>query len=83
MSKSFSIRGLWRKLQADANSAIVARGAIGSFVVKILGAAIAFGLHILLARLLGVNLCPSQTWNKSDYYYNWVIIHYETVNCFG
>lgn len=55
MSKSFSIRGLWRKLQADANSAIVARGAIGSFVVKILGAAIAFGLHILLARLLGVS----------------------------
>ncbi len=55
MSKSFSIRGLWRKLQADANIAIVARGAIGSFVVKILGAAIAFGLHILLARLLGVS----------------------------
>ncbi len=54
MPKSFSIGGLWRKLQTDANSAIVARGAIGSFIVKILGAAIAFGLHILLARLLGV-----------------------------
>jgi len=42
------------RLQGSGNGAILARGAIGSFVVKILGAAIAFGLHILLARLLGV-----------------------------
>lgn len=55
MSKSFSIGGLWRKLQTDANSAIVARGAIGSFIVKIAGAGVLFGLHILLARLLGVS----------------------------
>jgi O-antigen/teichoic acid export membrane protein len=48
------MRQLWRKLQTDKSGAILARGAIGSFVVKILGAAIAFGLHILLARLLGV-----------------------------
>jgi O-antigen/teichoic acid export membrane protein len=45
---------LWQKLQTDRNCAVLARGAIGSFVVKILGAGIAFGLHILLARLLGV-----------------------------
>ena len=39
---------------STGHRAILARGAIGSFVAKILGAAIAFGLHILLARLLGV-----------------------------
>jgi len=49
------MRQLWRKLQTDGNRAILARGAIGSFTVKILGAGIAFGLHILLARLLGVS----------------------------
>lgn len=48
------MRMLWQKLQTDRNCAVLARGAIGSFVVKILGAGIAFGLHILLARLLGV-----------------------------
>lgn len=42
------------RLQGTGHGAVLARGAIGSFVVKILGAAIAFGLHILLARLLGV-----------------------------
>ena len=47
-------RQLWRKFQTDRNSAILVRGAIGSFVVKVLGAATAFALHILLARLLGV-----------------------------
>lgn len=35
--------------------AILVRGAIGSFVVKIFAVAIAFALHILLARLLGAN----------------------------
>jgi len=48
------MRQLWRKLQANGNVAVLARGAIGSFIVKMLGAAIAFGLHILLAQLLGV-----------------------------
>ena len=49
------IKAFLNKLRySTGHRAILARGAIGSFVVKILGAAIAFGLHILLARLLGV-----------------------------
>jgi len=50
------IKAFLNKLRySTGHRAILARGAIGSFVVKILGAAIAFGLHILLARLLGVS----------------------------
>ena len=45
MSKSFSIGGLWRKLQTDANSAIVTRGAIGAFIVKVAGAGLLFGVE--------------------------------------
>jgi len=45
---------LWQKLQADGNKAILARGAIGVFVIKIAGAGILLGLHVLLARILGV-----------------------------
>ncbi len=53
MFKLIFARQLWRKFQTDRNSAILARGAIGSFVVKAIGVAVAFGMHILLARLLG------------------------------
>lgn len=43
-------------------SAVLARGAGGSFVVKVLGTGIALGVHILLARLLGAA-------NYGDYIY--------------
>ena len=42
------------RLQGSGNGAVLARGALGAFIVKITGAGILFGLHVLLARLLGV-----------------------------
>lgn len=43
------------RLQGSGNGAVLARGAIGAFIVKITGAGVLFGLHVLLARLLGVS----------------------------
>lgn len=37
------------------HGAVLARGAIGAFIVKVAGTGLLFGLHVILARLLGVN----------------------------
>ncbi len=42
------------RLKGDGVGAVLARGASGSMAVKIVGAAIAFGVQVLLARVLGV-----------------------------
>jgi len=42
------------RLQGSGNGAVLVRGALGVFIVKITGAGILFGLHVLLARLLDV-----------------------------
>ncbi|MHC4131861.1 MAG: flippase [Planctomycetota bacterium] len=51
----FSIKEIRQKLRSDGHGGVLARGAIGSFTVKITGAGILFFLHILLARILGTN----------------------------
>jgi len=48
------VRRFLDRLQGSSNDGVLARGALGAFIVKITGAAILFGLHVLLARLLGV-----------------------------
>jgi O-antigen/teichoic acid export membrane protein len=48
------VQKLLEKLQNSSNGEVLARGAIGTFIVKITGTGILFGLHILLARLLDV-----------------------------
>jgi len=45
---------LWHRLRGKGHSAVLARGAIGAFVVEVIGAGLLLGLHVLLARLLGV-----------------------------
>lgn len=42
------------RLRGTGHGAVLARGALGVFIVKITGAGVLFGLHVLLARLLGV-----------------------------
>ena len=50
------IKAFLNKLRySTGHRAILARGALGAFVVKITGAGVLFGLHVLLARLLGVS----------------------------
>jgi len=50
------IKAFLNKLRyGTGHRAILARGALGAFVVKITGAGVLFGLHVLLARLLGVS----------------------------
>jgi len=39
----------------SGHGAVLARGALGVFIVKIAGAGLLFGLHVMLARLLGVD----------------------------
>jgi O-antigen/teichoic acid export membrane protein len=49
------IKEFFDKLRHSKGSGgVLARGALGVFIVKIAGAGILFGLHVLLARLLGV-----------------------------
>jgi len=49
------IKGFFDKLRySKGHGGILARGAIGVFILKIAGTAFLFGLHVLLARLLGV-----------------------------
>ena len=44
------------KLKSDSgHGAVLARGALGAFIVKIAGAGLLFGLHVMLAQLLGVD----------------------------
>ena len=43
------------RLQGTGYGAVLARGAFGVFVVKVAGTGLFFGLHVLLARLLGVS----------------------------
>lgn len=43
------------RLQGGGNGAVLARGALGAFIVKITGAGVLFGLHVLLAQLLSVD----------------------------
>ena len=43
------------RLQGSGSGAILTRGAIGVFIIRIAGAGILFSLHVLLARLLGVS----------------------------
>ena len=45
----------WGRLQGQGVGAVLVRGASGSFGVMLLGAALAFGINILLARVLGVS----------------------------
>ena len=45
----------WTRLQGQGVGAVLARAAGGSFVVMLLGSLLAFGINILLARLLGVS----------------------------
>ena len=45
---------LKKRLQGKGVGAILARGASGSFIVLMIGAAMAFGTNMLLARLMGV-----------------------------
>ncbi len=50
------IKEFFDKLRySTGHRAILARGALGAFVVKITGAGVLFGLHVMLARLLGVS----------------------------
>lgn len=49
-----AVRKFLDRLQGSGSGAVLARGAIGAFIVKITGAGVLFGLHVLLARLLGV-----------------------------
>jgi len=48
------INSLWVRLQGDGIGAVLARGAGGAFAVSVLGAVMAFGTNVLLARLMGV-----------------------------
>jgi O-antigen/teichoic acid export membrane protein len=54
MFKLIFVRKFLYKLQGTGNDEVLARGTIGTFIVKVVGAGLLFGLHILLARLLGV-----------------------------
>ncbi|MDH5570285.1 MAG: oligosaccharide flippase family protein [Gammaproteobacteria bacterium] len=45
---------LWKKLQGGGIGPVLARGASAAFAVSILGAVMAFGTNVLLARLMGV-----------------------------
>jgi O-antigen/teichoic acid export membrane protein len=49
------VRRFLDRLQGTGYGAVLARGALGVFIVKITGAGVLFGLHVLLARLLGVS----------------------------
>jgi len=51
---SVFISSIRNRLHGKGVGAVLVRGASGSFAVKVLGAAMAFGLQVLLARLLGV-----------------------------
>lgn len=48
------LRRITRKLNDGTVGAVVARGSIISFIIKILGTGTAFALQILLARILGI-----------------------------
>lgn len=49
------IKEFFDKLRYSKGSGgVLARGALGAFIVKITGAGVLFGLHVLLARLLGI-----------------------------
>jgi len=54
VKKHFSIRAFRKHLKSDGHGGVLVRGTIGALAVKITGAAVLFGLHVLLARLLGV-----------------------------
>lgn len=54
MIKNKSYRRIINKLKGDDLSAILARSASFSLIIKIIGTAIAFTVQILLARLMGV-----------------------------
>ena len=43
------------RLRGKGHGAVLARGAISAFVTKVTGAGLLIGLHVLLARLLGVS----------------------------
>jgi len=49
-----AVRKFLDRLQGTGHGAILARGALGTFIVKVAGAGLLFGLHVMLARLLGV-----------------------------
>jgi O-antigen/teichoic acid export membrane protein len=54
MLSFLSFNQLKKKINSDSHRAVLARGAVGAFIVKIFGVGLLFGLHIILARLLGV-----------------------------
>jgi len=54
MSERISLPVLWKKLNGSGIGAVLAKGAGGAFVVMVLGAVMAFGSNVLLARLMGV-----------------------------
>lgn len=49
------MRKLLDRLQGRGHGVVLVRGALGAFIVKITGIGVLFGLHVLLARLLGVD----------------------------
>jgi len=49
------IKAFLNKLRySQGHGGALARGAIGAFIIKLVGAGLLFGLHVLLARLIGV-----------------------------
>ena len=60
--------GLYRrKTRGNSASAVLARGASGSFLVKASGAVLVFGVQVLLARLLGAD-----SYGKYIYTVSWM-----------
>jgi len=67
--KGSTIGKLITALRGPGHGATLARGAIGVFVVKVAGAGLLFGLHVMLARLLGV-----EQYGIYVYVWTWITI---------
>lgn len=53
MSEYSLVKKIKRMLQSQKNSAVLARGAFNAFILRLTGITLLFGMHVMLARLLG------------------------------
>lgn len=67
-------RFLHKLRYSKGHGGVLARGAIGVFIVKVAGAGLLFALHVMLARLLGAE-------QYGIYVYAWTWIHILAILC--
>lgn len=62
-------REQYQKLKVNSLGSVLIKGSAGAFLVNVISAAIAFGVQILLARLLGANIYGDYT-----YVISWILL---------